>query len=87
MCLYVPGEGEAVGPGEEIPQPDGGKELPQVLHCNARGERATEPLSVCSEHTLVYTRRCWPDDSYLTPLTGSDVLVLIILDLTWCNRD
>lgn len=50
-CVCVSGEGEAVGPGEEIPQPDGGEELPQILHCNERGEGATGP--VCSEHTLL----------------------------------
>ncbi len=49
-CVYVPGEGETVGPGEEISQPDGGKELPQVLHCDERGERANTPPCVSCEH-------------------------------------
>lgn len=46
MCLCVPGEREAVGPGEEIPQLDGGEELPQVLLGNERGER-----SILNTHT------------------------------------
>lgn len=47
--LSAPGEGEAVGPGEEIPQPDGGQKLPQVLHCYARGERASKtPAHSCT---------------------------------------
>lgn len=32
------GEGEAVGAGEEVPQPEWGAELPQVLLRHERGE-------------------------------------------------
>lgn len=42
MSLCVPGEREAVGPGEEIPQLDGREELPQVLLGHERGKRTTE---------------------------------------------
>lgn len=55
ICLYVPGEGEAVGPGEEIPQFDWRKELPQVLHSNERGEGTTEPLLLSSDNTHTHT--------------------------------
>lgn len=43
--LCFSGEGEAVGAGEEIPQPDGGEELPQILHRIERGEKASHALS------------------------------------------
>lgn len=77
--LSAPGEGEAVGPGEEIPQPDGGEKLPQVLHCHARGERMADP----PPHSYSYTLGA-------PGLTVSVLMVLIILDPraqhTCCNQ-
>lgn len=51
---YFPGEGETVCSGEEIPQPDWGKRLPQIPHCNERGERTSVPQCDCmgNKHTL-----------------------------------
>lgn len=38
MRANLPGEGEAVGPGEEISQHDGREGLPQVVLGDERGE-------------------------------------------------
>lgn len=55
---HVPGEGEAVGSGEEIPQPDRRKGLPEVPDRNERGERPSAQCSGSRAKGWSLTRCC-----------------------------